>query len=31
METGEIANSEPSNPIIDDLLKIFGNDMEVKL
>ena len=31
METGEIANSEPSNPIIDDLLKIFGNEMEIQL
>ncbi len=31
METGEIANSESSNAIINDLLKIFGNDMEILL
>ena len=31
METGEITNNETSNPIIDDLLKIFGNDMEIQL
>ena len=31
METGEIANSNPSNAIINDLLKIFGNDMEILL
>ena len=31
METGEITNNETSNPIIEDLLKIFGNDMEIQL
>ena len=31
METGEITNNETSNPIMDDLLKIFGNDMEIQL
>ena len=31
METGEITNNETSNPIIDDLLKIFGNEMEIQL
>ena len=29
--TGEITNNETSNPIIDDLLKIFGNEMEIQL
>lgn len=31
METGEITNNKTSNPILDDLLKIFGNDMEIQL
>ncbi len=31
METGEITNDKTSNPILDDLLKIFGNDMEIQL
>ena len=31
METGEITNNETSNPVIQDLLKIFGNDMEIQL
>ena len=31
METGEITNNETSSPIIDNLLKIFGNEMEIQL
>lgn len=31
METGEITNNETSNPIHEDLLKIFGKDMEIQL
>lgn len=31
METGEVSNSETSNPIIDNLLKIFGDKMEIQL
>ncbi len=31
METGEITNNQTSNPILDDLLKIFGNDVEIQL
>ena len=31
METGEVSNSETSNPVIDNLLKIFGDKMEILL
>ena len=31
METGEVSNSETSNPVIDNLLKIFGDQMEILL